>query len=321
MAKRIADEVRVAFAAVLAHPKWAGAAVPAVHEEACRRLVKEGHDKAQLPTLPWSYKFVSDHRTNLTPRDRWLDSLFSIGSLSDPSFPSDPATVEFLGMLLRRSIVGGATLTNRRAIWAARLAHFFPASVKHFWRFYWAFFWAKQYADSELSHSLIGEPLSTESLDHELLFVEWPGNISGNEATSGVARLLVKTGLRSSDVTKERPGFRKRLREKLEQLGQGHLMPTIWDDVIDERYLHLVDLLSGVHGNPSWDESLSAAEYDTTFLALRTVVDRDNDRWSGMKLDGQLSIANQLAIAVRSNDTDTVKELIGENVGSKEVEA
>ena len=75
------------------------------------------------------------------------------------------------------------------------------------------------------------------------------------------------------------------------------------------------------YDNDSWDESLSAAEYDTTFLALRTIKDRDGEQWSQTKLEVQLELTDQLAKAVQNNEADSARELIRTTEPSKEVEA
>ena len=323
MPKKIPENIRRVYTELLSHPEWQDASVVAIHEEAFRRLRLSKVPKTELPQLPWAYKIANEFRTKLKPRDRWLDSPFSLHNLSDASFVTDPGSVEFLGLLMRRSVAGGAVLSNRRAIWATRISHFFPITDPgdHFWPLWWCWDRAGRYADSELSRSLVGEPASSLSLDRELLFVDWPENVLGTQRTRSVARLVFRASRIKESSARDTARDHRKFREKLVQLKQTHLLPTLWDDVIAERHLDIVDLLSGVYDNDSWDESLSAAEYDTTFLALRTIKNRDGEQWSQTKLEVQLELTDQLAKAVQNNEADSARELIRTTEPSKEVEA
>ncbi|WFG36258.1 hypothetical protein GKN94_11335 [Candidatus Lucifugimonas marina] len=320
MAKRVTDQVRNVYAELLADPKWSGTSVHAIHEEGRRRLRDVGLAEPELPSEAWAYKYIAASRRNLTGRDKWLESPFTLGSLSDKSLPSDPTSIEFLGLLYRRSIVGGTTFSNRRAIWGARLAHFFPEKHECFWRFYWAWYWIKRYADSELAGSLVEEFRdSGVSLDHELLLTGWPGNVSDSEQWSDVGHMLLNSKETAVLEKMEQPGFRRRLRQKLEQIDQVHLMPSAWDDIIAERYLHIADLLIGTYENESWNKSLSNSQYDNVFLALRTVMDRPEDGRPLMKLPAQLELTDQIAAAVRIDNSKLVRRLIDESGALREV--
>ena len=321
MPKKIPDHIRRVYTTLLADPEWQDASIVAIHHEACNRLMTNGVPESDHPQIPWAYKIGAEFRTKLSTRDIWLNSPFSIQDLSDPSFATDPRTVEHLGLLQRRSIAGGSVLSRRRAIWVTRLSHFFPVSNIHFWPLWWCWDWAGRYAEAELSHSLIGGAAFMESLDRELLFVEWPEQLSDTQTPQDVAKFVLRVGLDNRDRGSAQANTRGKLREKLKQLKQPQLMPDLFDDIIAERYLELVDLLSGARGGNHWDEKLSAVEYDVTFLALRTVVDRDSDRWSKLRLHEQLGVADQLAIDVRSNDSDAVRELIAMRELPEEVEA
>jgi hypothetical protein len=320
MAKRISNDVRKVFADVLNDPEWASAVVPEIHLEGRRRLKEAGLDDSELPLEPWTYKFAADFRSDLSERDQWLAEQFSMASLNDSEFPSDPASVEFLGYFYRRSMAGGSILSNRRAIWAARLSRFFPSTVDHFWRLYWAWYWVKRYADLEFSRSLVGDPSSlTRSLDQELLFAEWPSNVSGDQSGSKVAKMLVSKVAAGLNVQRESSKFRRKLRDELEKSEQLHMMPEVWDDIIAEQYLYIVDLLSGVYENKPWVEQLSASDYDTVFLALRTIADRVVDSPQVMSLAEQVDLTDQLAMAVLSDDSNLVRRLVDESGTLREV--
>ena len=320
MAKRLPGQVRTVFSDLLSDAEWTGVSVPAIYREACLRLSRLGLSESEWPSEAWAYKHIAAYRKDLTDRDKWLARPFTLASLSDQSFPSGPAAVEFLGKLYRRSIVGGSTLSNRRAIWAARLSHFFPENEDSFWRLYWAWYWVKRYADLEFSRALVGDPdESIKALDRDLLMMGWPDNKLVDRNWPKVPQMLLVAPENFDTTKKEFSKFRRLLREKLKELNQLHLMPEAWDDIIAERYLHIADLLNGSYGNESWNKSLSSSEYDTAFLALRTVMDRSDAGKPVMELQTQLELADQIVTAVRVDDSKLVQRLIDESGMLKEV--
>ena len=134
-----------------------------------------------------------------------------------------------------------------------------------------------------------------ESLDRELLFVEWPEQLSDTQTPQDVAKFVLRVGLDNRDRGSAQANTRGKLREKLKQLKQPQLMPDLFDDIIAERYLELVDLLSGARGGNHWDEKLSAVDYDVTFLALGTVVDRHSHRRAAFGRYETVGVAEQPA--------------------------
>ena len=65
--------------------------------------------------------------------------------------------------------------------------------------------------------------------------------------------------------------------------------------------------LNGSYGNQPWNESLSSLEYDTAFLALKTVMDRDATGRSAMGLQRQLELTDQIVMALRVDDTELMR--------------
>ena len=303
MPAAIKDDIRQFYTELFLEPKNRNKPVEQVHGLASRLLRDQGR-QSDIPGPSWVFDFKKQLAERLKELP-WLDQPWSIGSMANPEFGQFTGLLPTFIDLSRMNIGVGSELTNRQALWAARLLPYlentFQKGENRTQRLWITMAWANRYAAEEIASEVLEKPASTTGLDQTLVF-SWAARSKAERSAGDVS---VAAGRRLNWLPEPEPSL---------SLLDVEIPGRVLNLLADEDDVALLELQEfGVYAGTAGGELVTevSPEHRTAVDLAIAWAGKSDPTWMALSDDAKKDWVQRLSAAMLAGETNEAMKMAG----------